>query len=287
MSELWWVLLGALLSLLLAEFTEMGPWLAERVIRRAVWPLPADQRERYLEEWLGELDAVPGKLTKLTFAVRVVIGAPVTGRTLHGLAPPTRYERFAKPALDRLAGALLLVALSPLLLVVTLVIWIRLGRPVLLREERMGQYGRSFALYRFRTVLPDRRSYDRPFVGPDRRRTGWHPDDPRHIPIGRMLRRYALDDLPQMFNVIKGDMSLVGPRPRSDPKMNSYKNLVRQRQQVRPGLTGPYQVTGGRKSGLLRMFGTEVRYAGRVTLRGDLMILLRTFHAVLRRRFRP
>ena len=127
-----------------------------------------------------------------------------------------RYVVSAKPIIDRVLAFLALVLLLPVMLVVALVVLLSLGRPIILRQERVGLGGRTFTVLKFRTMHPDRRvidldGYD--YVGVDRRLTHKHPDDPRLTPAGRMLRKLSLDELPQLINVIRGEMSLVGPRP--------------------------------------------------------------------------
>jgi lipopolysaccharide/colanic/teichoic acid biosynthesis glycosyltransferase len=191
------------------------------------------------------------------------------------------YGSHVKPVLDRVLGALLLVALSPLIAAVAAVIAVRLGRPILFTQERAGLGGASFRMFKFRTMLLDRRSGQLPFAGPDRRLTHKSSDDPRHVPIGRWLRKWSLDELPQLINVVRGEMSLVGPRPELMHVVHRYEPWQHLRHQVKPGLTGLWQVSQ-RGDGLMHE-NTEIDldYVRHVSLGFDLTILLRTIPAAL------
>ncbi len=133
------------------------------------------------------------------------------------------YERFAKPVADRVAALLLLLLLLPVLATVAVVVLVTLGHPILYKQERVGFEGRRFQMLKFRTMRQDRRAgrgdgYD----GPDRRRRHKTPEDPRHTATGRFLRRFSLDELPQLWHVLVGDLSLVGPRPELASVVESY-----------------------------------------------------------------
>ena len=191
------------------------------------------------------------------------------------------YQLYVKPFLDRALGTILLVLLSPLLVGVAVAVALRLGRPILLAQERAGYAGAPFRMLKFRTMLPDRRQGQTPFLGPDRRLTHKSDDDPRHIPIGRWLRKWSLDELPQLLNVVKGDMSLVGPRPELMHVVHRYEPWQHLRHQVKPGLTGLWQVSQ-RGDGLMHEH-TEIDldYVDRISLATDVAILLRTIPAAL------
>jgi exopolysaccharide biosynthesis polyprenyl glycosylphosphotransferase len=139
-----------------------------------------------------------------------------------------------KRVIDAVVSAIVLVIASPILLVVTLLIMITSPRgPVVFRQERIGMNRRPFIVYKFRTMIPDAEAVSGPTVA--------RPDDPRTTRLGRFLRKTSLDELPQLFNILKGDMSLVGPRPQPtffDEKYSADVPRYLERQQVRPGLTG-------------------------------------------------
>lgn len=199
---------------------------------------------------------------------------------------PTRYERYVKPVVDRVGGALLLLAMAPVLLVTALVLFLTLGSPILIRQDRIGRGGRIFGMLKFRTMRPDRRrSVDLNFDGDDRRMTHKSANDPRHTRLGRKLRRSSIDELPQLLNVVRGDMSLVGPRPELRGVVDDYHDWQHLRHAVRPGLTGLWQVTE-RANGTLLHEHTELdlEYVQHVSARTDARILVRTPFALLRQR---
>lgn len=192
------------------------------------------------------------------------------------------YERFVKPAFDRTVAAVLLVLLVPVLLVTAVAVFLQLGDPILLRQDRVGRGGRSFRIMKFRTMRPDRREdLVAGFDGVDRRVTHKSPDDPRLVPLGRFLRTWSLDELPQLVNVVRGDMSLVGPRPELVAIVDRYEDWQHRRHLVQPGITGLWQVTE-RGNGLMHeRTDVDLEYVQRISLRTDLGILVRTVPAAL------
>jgi len=209
------------------------------------------------------------------------IGTAPHSAALEGVRRPGPYERWAKPVIDVVGSALLLTLLSPLLLAIYVAVLLELGRPAFLWQERVGRDGRVFRMLKFRTMEPDRRGdrseadLDR-WDGVERRIRHKVADDPRLVPVGRFLRRWSLDELPQLVNVLKGDMSLVGPRPELTVIVDRYEPWQHGRHVVKPGMTGLWQVTE-RGNGLMHEH-TEVdlAYCQRVTFWGDLRIALLT-----------
>jgi lipopolysaccharide/colanic/teichoic acid biosynthesis glycosyltransferase len=122
-------------------------------------------------------------------------------------------ERLVKPTLDRVLASLLLLVLAPVVAGVAIAVWTRLGKPILLRQERVARGGGSFPMYKFRTMLPSRRSQHAPFHGPDRRRTHKHPNDPRHTRLGRFLRAYSSRRAPPVVQRGQGRHEPGGPAP--------------------------------------------------------------------------
>ena len=209
--------------------------------------------------------------------------APVLALRPH---EPGLYERYVKRGADiALAGTALLL-LAPLLLIVALSVLVMLDRPVLFRQARVGRNGKPFSVYKFRTMGLDRRGREgeRHWHGPDRRQTHKSTDDPRHTELGRFLRRTSLDELPQLWNVLRGDMSFIGPRPELVQVVGRYSDWQHQRHAVRPGLTGLWQVSarGGRP--MHEVTHIDLEYIERLSLRTDLRILVRTPGAVLLKR---
>jgi len=196
------------------------------------------------------------------------------------------YERRGKRALDLVGAWALIALLAPVIVGVAVAVRVQLGAPVLFRQARVGRGGEAFTLYKFRTMKADRRlraeRRARERAG-DRRQTHKSTQDPRHTPLGVFLRRTSLDELPQLWNVVRGDMSLVGPRPELTEVADRYGLRDHPRHRVRPGLTGRWQVSE-RGSGLLHEnVDVDLAYVERITLLGDLRILFATPSAVLRR----
>lgn len=204
---------------------------------------------------------------------------------LLALRRPTAYERWAKPVFDRVVAALLLLVLSPVLGVVCLSVLFSIGRPLIFRQVRVGQGGRAFSMFKFRTMKPDRRVSCENYTGPERRVTHKSPHDPRHTPLGRLLRKTSLDELPQLVNVVRGHMSLVGPRPELADLVLDYAPWQQRRHIVKPGLTGLWQTTErGRGRLLHECVDLDLQYISSLSWRTDLRILARTPIALLRNR---
>ncbi len=195
------------------------------------------------------------------------------------------YERFVKPVLDRVLAAAALVVVAPVMLVVAAAVWMSLGRPVILRQVRVGLHGDTFTVYKFRTMRPDRRgSYEEPvqYRGPDRRVTHKHPHDPRLTRTGRVLRKLSLDELPQLVNVLRGEMSLVGPRPElPEIVARHYEPWQHRRHSVKPGITGLWQVSERGNGMMHEHIDVDLDYVDHIGFLTDLRILVRTLPAAL------
>jgi lipopolysaccharide/colanic/teichoic acid biosynthesis glycosyltransferase len=171
---------------------------------------------------------------------------------------------------DLVAGSLLFLLAVPIMVVVAVVLLVADGRPVLFRQERPGRSGRPFILVKFRTIRPAK-----DLVVQDAERVSR---------VGRVLRSTSLDELPELWNVVRGDMSLVGPRPLLDEYLAHYSGVQHLRHQVRPGLTGLTQVSGRNALDWQEKLDLDVTYVRHRTHRLDLIILLRTALTVLGRR---
>ena len=209
-----------------------------------------------------------------------------TARGLHSAAVvefPTReiraprgvYVGLLKPAIDRVVAVSLLVVSAVPMLVVAGVVAVSMGRPVLFRQRRVGLDGKEFEVLKFRTMRPDRRG-QRLDVIHDRRFTHKTDRDPRHTSVGRMLRRSSLDELPQLFNVLRGEMSIVGPRPELPSVVDTYAAGLHQRHQVKPGLTGLWQISARGRGPMHENGQWDLAYVERVSMRTDLWIMART-----------
>ena len=195
------------------------------------------------------------------------------------------YERRFKRPFDVVIGAGAAVAAAPLAAAIAVGIRIGLGKPILYQQERIGEGGETFTIYKFRTMRPDRRQkvVDLP-VGQDRRNAHKADDDPRHTGLGRRLRQLSLDELPQIINVLRGDMSLVGPRPEipAVAEERGYRDHIRH--VAKPGMTGPYQTSELRLNGDLRDgLHVDAEYVFNISLKNDVRYVIRTAKVLLTR----
>jgi lipopolysaccharide/colanic/teichoic acid biosynthesis glycosyltransferase len=191
------------------------------------------------------------------------------------------YVRIWKPGIDRILAVILILLSIPGMVLIAVVIRIRLGRGVLYRQSRIGQHGRPFNVLKFRTMLPDRRRADVPIPFPDRRCTHKAKNDPRHTGVGRFLRRWSLDEVPQLFNVARGQMSLIGPRPEIPSVVVKYKPWQHVRHQVKPGMTGLWQVVARGVDPMEERTDLDIYYVQSLCLALDLKILMATAKAVI------
>ena len=195
----------------------------------------------------------------------------------------------SKRVLDLVCTLILLVLLLPAFLVIALLVRLTSRGPVFFRQQRVGQGGRHFDFYKFRTMVdgsdsaPHREFYRNLVNGElGANRTMYKlTNDPRVTPVGRILRRLSLDELPQLFNVLRGDMSLVGPRPPIPYEVEMYRAREMMRLSVPPGLTGLWQVSGRGALAFERMIELDLEYIANWSLGLDLLILLRTPWAVV------
>jgi lipopolysaccharide/colanic/teichoic acid biosynthesis glycosyltransferase len=176
-----------------------------------------------------------------------------------------------KRAFDLALSIPLFVVSLPVQVVVAVLVALRLGRPVIFRQVRPGLHGIPFSMYKFRTMRP---------LDPTR---GWSTDRERLTPFGRRLRALSLDELPSLWNVIRGDMSLVGPRPLLMEYLDRYTPEQAQRHEVRPGLTGLAQISGRNALSWEEKFRLDVEYVKAESLRLDLRIIALTAKSVVRR----
>jgi len=177
-----------------------------------------------------------------------------------------------KRLIDILATSIGLLVLSPLLTFIAVVVYIKMGGPVFFRQQRPGLHGKPFTLLKFRTMTDER--------GPD---GALLPNEDRLTPFGRFLRRTSLDELPELLNVLKGDMSLVGPRPLLMKYLDRYSAEQERRHEVKPGITGWAQINGRNAISWEEKFSLDIWYVDNVSLWLDFKILFLTIWKVLRR----
>ncbi len=178
-----------------------------------------------------------------------------------------------KAFFDRLIASIALLLLSPILIVLAILVRLKLGSPVLFRQARPGKGGRLFTMLKFRTMRDAKDSKGNPL-----------PDDQRMTPFGKRLRSTSLDELPELINVLKGEMSLVGPRPLLVQYLDRYSPEQARRHEVRPGITGWAQVNGRNAISWEQKFEYDVWYVDHRSCRLDLKIAFMTVAAVFNRK---
>ncbi|MGK5679302.1 exopolysaccharide biosynthesis polyprenyl glycosylphosphotransferase [Actinoplanes sp. URMC 104] len=250
------------------------PELDGAALRRLAWRLERDEVDLVVASAL--VDVAGARTT-----IRPFDGLPmlhVEHPRLHG------GSRLVKEAFDRLGALALLLVFGPLLLAVALCVRCTSRGPVLFRQVRVGRDGRQFRIFKFRSMYVDAEARLA-----ELRHLNEHDgvlfkirDDPRVTPVGRYLRRFSLDELPQLLNVLLGQMSLVGPRPPLPSEVAAYADDVRRRLAVKPGMTGLWQVSGRSDLPWEEAVRLDLRYVENWTFSLDLVILLRTMTAVVR-----
>ena len=182
------------------------------------------------------------------------------------------YARYIKRWLDFILSLLAIIILSPILLIVALLVRIKLGSPVIFKQERPGLHEKIFTLYKFRTMT-DEKDKDGNLL----------PDDQRLTKFGKLLRSTSLDELPELFNILKGDMSIVGPRPLLVKYLPLYNEHQKHRHDVRPGFTGWAQCNGRNAISWEEKFDLDVYYVKHLTFILDLSIIFKTIKIVFLR----
>ncbi|WP_284762541.1 sugar transferase [Arthrobacter sp. efr-133-R2A-63] len=212
---------------------------------------------------------------------------PVAGLPLIHVSTPklTGGKKVAKRTFDLAIAGLMISALSPIFLLLALLIWLADRGPVFYRQERIGLGGTTFRMVKFRSMKIDADLELTALLSAQG--SGHTPlfkvqEDPRITPLGRILRKYSLDELPQLFNVLGGSMSLVGPRPQREGEVALYDDAAHRRLYVSPGMSGLWQVSGRSNLSWEESIRLDLYYVENWSLMGDLIILFRTFKAVFR-----
>jgi exopolysaccharide biosynthesis polyprenyl glycosylphosphotransferase len=246
------------------------------------WPRVEELVQLAHEE--GKLIRIPLAVPQLRTSHRFLEDLDGTAVLSYVNGPDELTAHAVKRLIDFVIAGIVLLLTLPLLLVIATVLRIRQGPGVFFRHRRVGIHGRIFSMYKFRTMVPDaeERYPELAHLSDTLGAAFKLKDDPRVTPSGHLLRRYSLDELPQLWNVIRGEMSIVGPRPAPVREVKEYDIWHRRRLSVKPGITGLWQITRdyGHFDGRAHL---DMEYIDRWSIRLDLYIIFRTIPAVLRR----
>jgi lipopolysaccharide/colanic/teichoic acid biosynthesis glycosyltransferase len=214
---------------------------------------------------------------------RVELQPPATVAPPTGLLKAAPWQRSAKRAMDVVIGAFLLVLLSPLMVITALAVMMTSWGPPLLPQVRIGKEGRPFKMYKFRSMRPGAHEARGELSALNEANGPIFKvrSDPRVTAVGRVIRKLSLDEVPQLVNVIRGEMSLVGPRPPLPEEVATYTPYQFQRLQARPGITCIWQVSGRSEIDFETWVEMDLQYIRDWTLRKDLGLLVKTIPAVL------
>ena len=182
------------------------------------------------------------------------------------------YAKYIKRPLDFILSLIAIIILSPLLLIVAILVRIKLGKPVIFKQQRPGKNEKIFTLYKFRTMT-DKKDENGNLL----------PDEQRLTKFGKALRSTSLDELPELINILKGDMAIVGPRPLLVEYLDLYNEEQKHRHDVRPGLTGLAQISGRNSIEWEKKFEEDIEYVNSITFMQDSKIILKTFIKVFKR----
>ena len=182
------------------------------------------------------------------------------------------YAKYFKRMLDFILSLIALIILSPILLIVAILVRIKLGSPIIFKQQRPGKNGKIFTLYKFRTMT-DNKDENGNLL----------PDSERLTKFGKLLRSTSLDELPELINILKGDMAIVGPRPLLVEYLPYYTEEEKHRHDVRPGLTGLAQVNGRNSISWEEKFNDDLKYIKKITFIEDIKIILKTVGKVFKR----
>jgi exopolysaccharide biosynthesis polyprenyl glycosylphosphotransferase len=270
----------------LGRLDDIEDVLHRTVVDEVAICLPVAQWD--MAEPITRLCASEGKFVRIPGDGPTVSGAyreEFDGLTVQSLVygPDRALALTAKRVVDVVVAAGALLALSPLMAGIAVWIWRTDGRPVLFRQQRVGEHGRRFTLLKFRTMTRDaeERLAELAAINEIRGRAFKLTDDPRLTRSGRFLRRTSLDELPQLVNVLRGEMSLVGPRPPLPREVEGYDVWHRRRLSMKPGMTGLWQVSARREPDFDRWVNVDLEYIDRWSLWLDVKIMLRTVPAMI------
>jgi exopolysaccharide biosynthesis polyprenyl glycosylphosphotransferase len=262
-----------------SEISELNALITAQDINRVLIAEPAHLREFIESLVLADhpclaVDVVPELYETFIGHTDAIIGDIPLMRIVSGFTP--RYQRVIKRAVDLVGSLILLVLTSPITIIAATAALITQGRPLLYRQVRVGCNQRSFCVFKFRTMVNDAETRSGPVLATE--------DDPRITPVGRFLRKYRIDELPQILNIIRGDMSFIGPRPERPAFVETYLKTIpgyAERFRIKPGATGLAQINGGYATTPERKLKYDLMYLYHQSLGMDAQILVETVKVVL------
>jgi exopolysaccharide biosynthesis polyprenyl glycosylphosphotransferase len=260
----------------LATTVAICPQMDGDTLRRVMWALEGSDVDVLVSSAITEV-------TGPRISIRPVAGLPL----LHIEEPElTGTRRVVKALFDRVVSALAVLCLMPLFISVGLAIRLTSRGPAIFKQTRVGRDGGTFRMYKFRSMYVDAEARKAALENQNERAEGLlfkMRDDPRVTKVGKFLRKWSIDELPQLMNVVNGNMSLVGPRPPLPSEVAQYEGDVHRRLMVKPGLTGLWQISGRSDLEWDESVRLDLRYVENWSLAMDFVILWRTVFAVLRR----
>jgi len=273
------------------RLTEIRALSRQLDVQRAVVAPDGFEPDKMLD-LVCTLEAIGVKVSVLPRMLEVV-GSSVQFDDLHGVTVMgikrfslTRSSLVVKRGFDLLGTTLGLIALAPVMAAIAVAIKLDSRGPVFFKQRRVGRHGHHFEVYKFRTMVPDAEALKESLRDRNEAKDGLFKiaADPRITRVGKLLRKTSLDELPQLFNVIRGEMSLVGPRPLVVDEDQHVKGWYRRRLELMPGITGPWQILGPARVPLREMGAMDYLYVANWSLWGDVKILLRTVSHVFARK---
>lgn len=182
------------------------------------------------------------------------------------------YAKYIKRMLDFILSLIALIVLSPLMIIIGILVRIKLGKPVIFKQKRPGKNEKIFTLYKFRTMTDEKDEQGNLLA-----------DEKRLTKFGKFLRSTSLDELPELWNILKGEMAIVGPRPLAIQYLPYYNEKERHRHDIRPGLTGLAQINGRNMIEWEKRFEFDIIYIETITLKNDIIIILKTIEKVIKK----